>query len=236
MRSQDLTGLIRATVFALAATLLLPLEGSAANSSYNRPDKNTVRSRAFTSDTTFGEAIDVLRHSTKPPLNIVVLWRDLSENAEIYRETPIGADGIPEDIPLRKQLELLLMSVSAGAPAELGYVVEDGVIIIATEGYLPRRMTTRIYDITDLVSGRSNYFGFPTMGPTGYNGMPYGGPQQGMRPYGVYGRAYSGRTGSDRAYGVTSPYGFNRGSELADLVQTLYGPTLRDRRSRRGAR
>ncbi|UCG68623.1 MAG: hypothetical protein JSV09_12565, partial [Thermoplasmata archaeon] len=79
----------------------------------------TADPSTFTPNMSFSEAIDILRNSTKPPLNIAVLWKDLSENADIYRYTPIGMEGL-SGIPLRKHLEFLLMSVSAGNAAELG--------------------------------------------------------------------------------------------------------------------
>ncbi|MFQ5799250.1 MAG: hypothetical protein ACE5H0_11265 [Bacteroidota bacterium] len=124
----------------------------------------------LTLETPFGEAIEILRNSTEPALNIVVLWKDLRENAFIEASTPIYMQGV-SGIPLRKGLELLLMAVS-GSPAELGYVVEarppaarGGIIIIGTKDSLPVKMVTRIYDISDLVARP----GFPQSGvPAAY--------------------------------------------------------------------
>jgi len=147
----------------------------------------------------FSEAIDILRNSTKPPLNIVVLWKDLEENADIYRETPIGMDGL-SGVPLRTHLKILLMSVSGGGVEKLGYVVDKGVIIIATQGSLPKKLVTRIYDISDLVSAPANYRIMPGFGmPFGFGGMPNGG---GM-PFGGTGLAGQGFYGSPNggAYG-----------------------------------
>lgn len=136
----------------------------------------------------FNEAIDILRNSTFPPLNIVVLWKDLEENADIYRETPIGMDGL-SGVPLRTHLKILLMSISAGGVGKLGYVVDDGVITIATRGSLPKKVVTRIYDITDLVSAPANYRLMPGFGmPLGFGQMPNGG---GM-PFGGTGFAGQG--------------------------------------------
>jgi len=52
---------------------------------------------------------------------------------------------------------------------------------------------------------------------------------------GGYGGGYGGPYGFGRAPGLRSPYGFNRGSELAGLIDTLYGPSGRGtyRRNRR---
>jgi hypothetical protein len=158
---------------------------------------------SFKPDMPFSEAIDILRNSISPPLNIVVLWKDLQENADIYRETPIGMDGL-SGVPLRTHLKVLLMSVSGSSVEKLRYVVDDGVIIIATQSSLPRKMVTRIYDITDLVSAPANYRLMPGFGmPFGFGGMPFGG----MMPFGGAGFAGQGFLNSPNtgAYG-----GFNR--------------------------
>ena len=48
--------------------------------------------------------------------------------------------------------------------------------------------------------------------------MPYGGAD------------YVGRYGG--GYGGGRPYGYSRGSNVADLIDTLYGPSRRTRRNR----
>ena len=124
----------------------------------NNPDKQfakTVSLSGLTPDTPFGEAIDIFRNSTEPPLNIVVFWRDLEENSDVDRYTPIGIEPL-SGVSLGQNLELILMSVSSD-PTKLGYAVEKGVIIIATKDSLPTKMIRRIYDITDLVSVPVNY-------------------------------------------------------------------------------
>jgi len=105
----------------------------------------------------FGEAIGILRHATVPPVNIVVLWKDLSDNADIDRETEIGMDGV-RGVPLRTHLELLLTAVAADNSTKLRYVVYGGAIFIGTEGRLRPRPVTRVYDIADLTSPSANYF------------------------------------------------------------------------------
>ncbi|MHC4171445.1 MAG: hypothetical protein ACYTBX_18525 [Planctomycetota bacterium] len=93
----------------------------------------------------FSEAIEILKNSVDPPLNIVVLWRELLDNAEIERGTEINMDGMHQ-VRLGTALELLLKAV-AGNVADLVYVVNDGVITIATIESLPNWMETQIYDI-----------------------------------------------------------------------------------------
>ena len=107
---------------------------------------------SFTRDMPLSEAIDILRNATTPPLNIVVYWKDLRTNAEIYRETPIGFDGLP-GLRLGQSLEILLTSLSATSPTRIDYTVDHGVIVIATANALPvRRRASRVYDITDLAA------------------------------------------------------------------------------------
>jgi len=97
----------------------------------------------------FSEAIEELKNSVEPPLKIVVLWRDLLDEAEIEPITEINMDGVPA-IGLGKALELLLKAVSSGAVDELGYAVDKGIITIAAAESLPRRLETRVYDIPAL--------------------------------------------------------------------------------------
>jgi len=210
----------------------------------NRPQSGRITAgpSAFSRNMPFGEAIDILRYSTNPPLNIIVLWRDLSEKADIDKTTPIGMDGV-SGIPLGKHLELLLLSVSAGSNAKLGYVVDKGVIIIATIESLPKKEKTRVYDITDLVAEPANYSWRNMMGPMGFPGGSYGnmgyggyGPGTGGFGYGGAG-SYGGTYGagpyggggygnySGYPYGSTGGYGYNRSNSLGNLIGTLYGPS-----------
>ncbi|MBL7190042.1 MAG: PmoA family protein, partial [Phycisphaerae bacterium] len=48
----------------------------------------------WTRHTTFGQAIDDVKNSVDPPLRLIVLWRDLYENAAIDQQTEIAMDGI----------------------------------------------------------------------------------------------------------------------------------------------
>lgn len=202
MSKERLTKCFGGIVVILSGTFLLLGETQGANSkgpytrnnsenksrqttktAYKKVSRITAGPSSFTPDMSFNEAINILRNSTVPKLNIAVLWKDLEENADIYRDTPIGIDGVSR-VPLRTHLKLLLMSISAGSTEKLGYVVDDGVIIIATQGSLPKKMITRVYDITDLVSAPANFRLMPGLGmPFGYGRMPYGG----MTPYGGMG-------------------------------------------------
>ena len=103
----------------------------------------------FTPGMSFVEAIEQIKYCVEPPLPVVVLWKDLYENADIDRMTPIDMDEISGVSPGRA-LRLLLASVSGGYD-KLGYIVEDGIIMIATVESLPDSWETRVYDISDLL-------------------------------------------------------------------------------------
>jgi hypothetical protein len=71
-----------------------------------------------------------------------------------------------------------MTSLSAGASARLGYVVDKGVITISTTDALPTpKPVTRVYDISDLVAPPARY-SLSSMGfSMGYGGLtaPFGG-------------------------------------------------------------
>ena len=127
---------------------------------------------SFTPEMPLSEAIDILRNSTTPPLNIIVYWKDLRESAEIYRDTPIGIDGL-RGLPLRQSLEVLLSSLSATSPAPVAYTVRHGVIVIATAEALPApRRTARVYDVSDLVMPPARWTFSPMFYQMLYNPLP----------------------------------------------------------------
>jgi len=247
MKKERLTKSFRVMVVILSGTLLLLGETYGANSlyphtqnnsenrsqqtskpAYKQVNRTTADPSSFKPDMPLEQAIDILRNSTVPPLNIVVLWRNLEENADIYRDTPIGMDGVSR-VPLRTHLKLLLMSVSAGGAEKLGYVVEDGVIIIATQGSLPKKMIVRVYDLSDLVSAPANYRLMPGLGmPFGYGRMPFGGttPYGGM---GYRGQGFYGRARPYRGVGRRTSVGTNLNTN--SYVTTSYN-TYRTRRNR----
>ncbi len=139
----------------------------------------------LTPEMALSEAIEELKNSVEPPLNITVFWRDLEDNADIMPTTSINMDAVSA-IPLGTALKSLLRAVSGGF-ADLDYVVEGGVITIATVGSLPpSRLVTRVYDITYLVGQPATYMGGGMMG--GMGGMMGGG-------YGGGGGGYGGGMG-----------------------------------------
>ena len=144
-----------------------------------------------------GEAIELLRNAVDPRLKIVVLWGDLLENTDIDQTTPINMDPISA-IPLRKALELMIESVAAGI-VDLGYVVSDGVITVATVETLPSKLVTRVYDVTILLGRPAEYYDMGMMGMGGM-GMGMGGMGMGMGGGGGYG-GYGGGGYGGGGYG-----------------------------------
>ncbi len=122
----------------------------------------------LTPETTFGETIEILKNSVDPPLRVFVNWRDLYEVAEIDQTTPINMDAIPA-IPLRTAMELLLDAVSSEF-AELGFIVRDGIVTIATKDSLPSTMEIEVYDVTQLVSAPAAFFFEMEVGETSGGG------------------------------------------------------------------
>lgn len=78
----------------------------------------------------FSEAIEVLRSSVDPPLNIVVLWRDLLDVAEIEPDQSIHMDGVT-NLKVGTALKVLLQAVGGGF-ARLTYEIREGVIVVGT--------------------------------------------------------------------------------------------------------
>ena len=62
---------------------------------------------------------------------MVVLWKDLFENAEIEPVTPIDMDGMAE-VALGTALDVLLKALGGGY-YELAYSAKDSVIVVGTE-------------------------------------------------------------------------------------------------------
>lgn len=184
------------------------------------PAQSTVQTPAsFTPHMPLGEAIDILRNCTTPPLNIVVLWRSL-EGAGIYKDTPIGIDGLP-GLRVGQYLDLLVLSLSAGASDEIAYTVRGGVITMGTTSVLPAsKQMTRVYDIRDLTAPPSN----PSLAPMGLGGMGYGG-MYGNQMMGLAG-GYGGGLGAGYGMGSTyMPGGLTGSAGRPNGIGGLYGGT-----------
>jgi len=133
-----------------------PFQLDPANSEvYNQLDQ-IVDLSGITQDTPANEAFETLRTSVQPALNLVVLWRDLQENAGVDPTTAVQFDG-PSNVRLGTALENLLGAISDPLYPEnpVDYVVNRGVVTVATRDGLPKKkLETRVYDVSDLVSPR----------------------------------------------------------------------------------
>ncbi len=139
------------------------------------------------------EAIELIRSSVEPPLTIFVNWSDLSQNANVDQSTPINMDPM-SGVRLDTVLKRVLVAVS-GAFAELGYIIDGGVITIATVDSLPSKLVPRIYDVTDLLGQPANFTQMPPYGYGDYAGGGTGGGGYGgggMGGGGMGGGGYGG--------------------------------------------
>jgi len=211
-----------------------------ANAKVYAQMKTVVDLSELTAQTTLEDAIEILRNSVDPHLGIVVRWTDLEQSAEIYKSTPINIERISA-IPLEIGLKLLLGSVS-GKLAEVSYIVENGIIIIATKESLKVELETRVYDITDLLSRPADPEYSTTGGGAGGAGGARGGGGGGSRGGGGGGSRGGGGGGAGGG-GGTSDYeeyfdqediglqreqiiteATQRATELMDTIRTIIAP------------
>ncbi len=87
----------------------------------------------LTPTTALATAIDMLRRSVDPPVNIVVLWRDLHDTLNVEPTSSINMTG-PAKVKLGRALETLVKAVSdpVDKTKQVGFRVNKGVIIIGT--------------------------------------------------------------------------------------------------------
>jgi len=206
---------------------LLQEQMSPADAAVNKLLDQPVNLSALTPETTFEEAINILRDSVQPQLSIAVMWKDITENAFIDKDTPITLSGEGlVSVPLRVGLERVLQAVSAGGMAELGYVVQYGIVTIATVDYLPKPFTNIVYDVAELLSPPADY--------DEYNGgiqgvgesdsvMGQNQGQQGGQQGGQGGSSGGQNRGNRRSTGSGSQYlGSWRSREMGDqLIDTI---------------
>jgi hypothetical protein len=85
---------------------------------------------ALQPQTPLAQAVEVLRKSVNPPLNIVVLWRDMLANAHVEPASPINLEG-SETTRLATALDLLVKGLSA-RDARPMWKIQDDTIVIGT--------------------------------------------------------------------------------------------------------
>jgi hypothetical protein len=157
-------------------------------------------------DTTFADALEIIRHAVEPPLPMVVMWKDIEENAFVERTTPVGIDGLGATT-LGQALKLVLLGVSSKG-AELEYVVEGGLITIASKAMgLGQRRYTRAYDVGEVLASPAGLSGMGGM----YGGM--GGMYGQMGNMGTMGGGgMFGNMGNTGSYGNMGTFGNSGGA------------------------
>ncbi|UCF42875.1 MAG: DUF3887 domain-containing protein, partial [Planctomycetota bacterium] len=97
----------------------------------------------------FADALDVIKNSVEPPLNVFVFWNDLYNEADVDRTSPINIDSAAK-VPLNMAFSLLLDSVSGGF-ADLTYTVANGLIYIGPKKVLRKKVKTSVHRISDVL-------------------------------------------------------------------------------------
>jgi hypothetical protein len=204
---------------------MLQEQMSPADVAANKLLDQLVNLSALTPETTFEEAINILRDSVQPQLSIAVMWKDITENAFIEKTTPITLSGEGlVSVPLRVGLERVLQAVSAGGMAELGYVVQYGIVTVATVDYLPKPFINVVYDVAELLSPPADYDeyngGIQGVGQSN-NVMGQTQGNQGMQ--GGQGGSSGGQNrGNRRSSGSSQYLGSWRSREMGDqLIDTI---------------
>jgi general secretion pathway protein D len=206
-------------------------ESTNANAAVEKQLDEIINLPSFSPEMQLREAINLIKNSVSPPINIVVNWGDLYNNANIDQTTPINMD--PQtNVALHTALDLLLQSVSAGV-ARLGYDVRDGVVRVATQQSLPSRMTVKVYDVTILVGRPADYYVSAAQqgggqggggGGGGGSGGGGGGGGSGNSTGGTYYEDF-GETDTDIDRATLNTETLQRMTDLVTLIQNTVAPT-----------
>ncbi len=103
----------------------------------------------------FENVIEYLRNVTG--VNFFVNWRAL-EGAGIQRDQPVSMQ--LSNVAAEKALRLILEEVG-GELVNLGFAIDEGVVIISTDEQLAQRTAIRTYDIRDLIVQIPNFSDAP---------------------------------------------------------------------------
>ena len=89
-------------------------------------------------------------------VNIFVNWR-VMETVDVFRDTPIDLQ--LRGVTIRRALELTLDG--AGGEVRLAFIIDRGVIHVATREYLAQRIYVKVYDISDMLVQIPNFTNAP---------------------------------------------------------------------------
>ncbi|MGD8451124.1 MAG: permease prefix domain 1-containing protein [Phycisphaerae bacterium] len=85
-------------------------------------------------------------------VNIVVYWADL-ENVGVPRDAPVSVN--LRNVTVERTLRLVLDMASE--MSDLGYDIDDGILVIASRHRLPDRQVTEVYEVRDLLAATARY-------------------------------------------------------------------------------
>ncbi len=100
----------------------------------------------YFASSSLGEVMDQLADTHQ--LNVIVNWHDL-KRAGVDRATPIDLR-LPNEVTLKKALTEVLEQAGGGT-IDVGFVLSDGAIKVATQDTLDQDTYQAVYDITDLL-------------------------------------------------------------------------------------
>lgn len=138
-----------------------PLPAMAASQPASKDAKDPSLAKINTSDEgikfdniPIGDVLEWFRVKTK--INIAVNWRSLEETG-ITKETPITVEA--KDITVGRALDLVLAQVNGGRDkfTRAYWVVEDGVLTIASGNALNTDLKTTVQDVSDLLVTVPNF-------------------------------------------------------------------------------
>jgi general secretion pathway protein D len=110
-----------------------------------RQMQETVLQKVDFDGIAFSDVVDFLREVSG--LNIYVNWNSL-QTVGIDQSVPVNVN--LTNVSFEKVLTTVLDDVG-GVAAQLGYVIDEGVITVSTQEDLSRKTVTRVYDILDLI-------------------------------------------------------------------------------------
>jgi type II secretory pathway component GspD/PulD (secretin)/tetratricopeptide (TPR) repeat protein len=140
-------------------------------------------------DVAFEEVID--EFASNQGVNMTVIWNDL-EAQGIDRDLPVTLR-FATDVTVKKALDEILEQVGGGE-VELGYIISDGVIKIASQDLLDEEVYIDVYPIEDLLISVPDFQG-PTISITENGGGGSGGGGGGGSGGGGGGGGFGGGAG-----------------------------------------
>jgi len=156
-------------------------------------------------DVAFEEVIEEL--ATGQGVNITVIWNDL-EAVGVDRELPVTLR-FASEVKFRKALSEILDQVGGGE-TKLGYVVNEGVIKIATQQLLDQEVYIDVYPIEDLLLNVPDFTG-PEVSISDEGGEGGGGTGGGGFGGGGFGGGGGGGAGGGFGGGGFGGGGFGGG-------------------------